>query len=63
MYIIGKVHLSWLKRQNYILVAMYYFTKYVKAITNQLINQETIIKFIKEHIIHMFGLLETIATN
>jgi hypothetical protein len=63
MYIIGKVHLSWLKRQNYILVAMYYFTKYVKAITNQLINQETIIKFIKEHIIHMFGLLETITTN
>lgn len=42
---------------------MYYFTKYVKAITNQSINQETIIKFIKEHIIHMFGLLETIATN
>jgi hypothetical protein len=42
---------------------MYYFTKYVKVITNQLINQETIIKFIKEHIIHMFGLLETITTN
>jgi len=63
MYIIGKVHLSWLKRQNYILVAMYYFAKYVKAITNQSINQETIMKFIKEHIIHMFGLLETIATN
>lgn len=63
MYIIGKVHPPWLKRQNYILVAIDYFTKYVKAITDQSINQETIIKFIKEQIIHMFGLLEAITTN
>jgi len=42
---------------------MDYFTKYVKAITDQSINQETIIKFIKEQIIHMFGLLESITTN
>ncbi|GKV01311.1 hypothetical protein SLEP1_g13872 [Rubroshorea leprosula] len=40
-----------------------YFTKLVEAKPMKKVNQSDVIKFIKEDIIHRFGLLETITTD
>lgn len=63
MDIIGKTHPPLSKGHNYIYIAMSYFTKQVKTIPFQSINEEIVIKFIKEYIIHKFLLPKTITTN
>lgn len=50
-----KIHLPYLKRYNYIRVAIDYINKWVKVIPNRSLNQETIIKIIIKHIINKFG--------
>ncbi|XP_059650337.1 uncharacterized protein LOC132296116 [Cornus florida] len=44
-------------------VAMDYFTKWVEAIPLKTCEQSTMINFIKKHIIHRFGIPETLTTD
>ncbi|XP_015877244.3 uncharacterized protein LOC107413723 [Ziziphus jujuba] len=62
MDLIGKVYRS-SKQHMCIIVAINYFTKWVKARLVKTINQADVTKFINEVIIHRFGILETITTD
>ncbi|XP_059634587.1 uncharacterized protein LOC132276950 [Cornus florida] len=44
-------------------VAIDYFTKWVEVIPLKTCEQSTVIDFIKKHIIHRFGILETLTTD
>ncbi|GKV11605.1 hypothetical protein SLEP1_g22849 [Rubroshorea leprosula] len=61
--LIGKVYPPSSKGHSFIIVAMDYFTKWVEAKPMKKVNQSDVIKFIKEDIIHRFGLPETITTD
>ena len=56
MDLIGKIHPTSSKGHNFILVATYYFTKWVEAIPFKKAKQKDVIKFIKGKIIHRFGI-------
>ena len=45
------------------IVATDYFTKWVEAIPMKKVEQKDVISFIKEHIIHRFGIPQTIITD
>ena len=51
------------KGHKYILVVVDYFTKWVEAIPLKEVTQTEIIDFIEEHIIHRFGISQTLTTN
>lgn len=40
-----------------------YFTKWVKVVLIKIANQQAVFKFIKENMIHRFGLLKSIMTD
>ncbi|GKV01725.1 hypothetical protein SLEP1_g14266 [Rubroshorea leprosula] len=61
--LIGKVYPPSLKGHSFIIMATDYFTKWVKAKPMKKVDQSDVIKFIKEDIIHKFGLPETITTD
>ncbi|GKU97768.1 hypothetical protein SLEP1_g10860 [Rubroshorea leprosula] len=61
--LIGKVYPPSSKGHSFIIVATDYFTKWVEAKPMKKVDQYDVIKFIKEDIIHRFGLLETITTD
>ncbi|GKV41675.1 hypothetical protein SLEP1_g49174 [Rubroshorea leprosula] len=61
--LIGKVYPPSSKGHSFIIVAMDYFIKWVEAKPMKKVDQSDVIKFIKEDIIHRFGLSETITTN
>ncbi|GKV50000.1 hypothetical protein SLEP1_g56718 [Rubroshorea leprosula] len=61
--LIGKVYPPSSKGHSFIIVATDYFTKWVKAKPMKKVDQSDVIKFIKENIIHRFGLPETITTD
>jgi hypothetical protein len=42
---------------------MDYFTKWVEAISIKTVTSKDVINFIKEHVIHRFGILQTIMTD
>ena len=63
MDLIGKTHPSSSLKHEWILVAMDYFIKWVEAILLRRVDVEAVIKFIKEGIIHKFGIPETITTD
>ena len=56
MDLIRKIHPTSSKGHNFILVATYYFTKWVEAIPLKKAKQKDVIQFIKEQIIHRFGI-------
>ena len=45
------------------IVATDYFIKWVEAIPMKKVEQKDVISFIKEHIIHRFGIYQTITTD
>ena len=45
------------------IVATNYFTTWVEAIPMNKVEQKDVISFIKEHIIHRFGIPQTITTD
>ena len=63
MDLIGKIYLAPLKGHKFILVATDYFTKWVEAIPLKKAEQKDVIQFIKEHIIHRFGIPQSITTD
>ena len=64
MDLIGKIYLTSSNGHNFILVAIDYFTKCVEAIVPlKKVEQKDVIQFIKEQIIHRFGIPQSITTD
>ena len=63
MDLIGKINLASSKGHNFILVATDYFTKWVEALPSKKAEQKDVIHFIKEHIIHRFGIPQSITID
>ncbi|GKV53168.1 hypothetical protein SLEP1_g59706 [Rubroshorea leprosula] len=61
--LIGKIYPPSSKGHSFIIVATDYFTKWVEARPMKKVDQGDVIKFIKEDLIHRFGLPETITSN
>lgn len=57
MDLIGKVNPISSTLHGFVIVATDYFTKWVEAIPKKSVEQTDVIDFIKEHIIHRFGIL------
>jgi transposase InsO family protein len=63
MDMIGKINPPSSKGHQYILAIMDYFTKWVEAIPMKTVTLKDVINFIKEHVIHRFGIPQTIMTD
>ncbi|XP_059627205.1 uncharacterized protein LOC132269996 [Cornus florida] len=63
MDLIGKVYPPSSKQHCFIIVATDYFTKWVEAVPMKSVHQEDVIRFIKQHVIHRFGIPESITTD
>jgi hypothetical protein len=63
MDMIGKINPSSSKGHQYILAITDYFTKWVEAIPVKSETSKDAINFIKEHVIHRFGIPQTIMTD
>ena len=63
MDLIGKIYPASSTGHNFILVATNYFTKWVDAIPLKKVEQKDVIQFIKEQIIHRFGIPQSITTD
>jgi hypothetical protein len=46
-----------------VLLATDYFTKWVEAIPLKKVTSENMVELVKEHIIYMFGIPQTITTD
>jgi hypothetical protein len=60
---ISKINPPSSKGHQYILAITDYFTKWVEAIPMKSITSKDVINFIKEHVIHRFGIPQTILTD
>ena len=63
MDLISKIHPTSSKEHNFILIATNNFTKWVKAVQLKKSKQKDVIQFIKEHIIHRFGVPQSITID
>jgi transposase InsO family protein len=63
MDMICKINPPSSKGHQYILVITDYFTKWVEAIPMKTVISKDVINFIKEHVIHRFGIPQTITTD
>lgn len=63
MHVIGMLFPSSSKGHRYLLLATDYFTKWVEAVPLKEVDQLTVVKFLKEHIIYRFGVPETIVSD
>lgn len=61
--VIGEIRPTSLKQQNFILVGIYYFTKWIEMIPLVKVDQEVVVEFIQNHIIYRFGIPETITID
>jgi hypothetical protein len=60
---IGEIHPSSSKGHRFVLVATDYFTKWTEAIALKNMSHREVIEFITEHIIHRFGIPQTLTTD
>jgi hypothetical protein len=63
MDMIGKINPPSSKGHQYILAVTDYFTKWVEGIPMKSVTSKDAINFVKEHVIHMFGIPQTITTD
>jgi transposase InsO family protein len=63
MDMIGKINPPSSKGHQYILAIMDYFTKWVEAIPIKSVTSKDVVNFIKEHVIHRFGIPQTITID
>ncbi|XP_021807646.1 uncharacterized protein LOC110751480 [Prunus avium] len=63
MDFVGKIVPSSSNEHTFIIVATDYFTKWVEASAVKSISSSVVIIFVKQHIIHRFGIPETITTD
>ncbi|GKV12333.1 hypothetical protein SLEP1_g23490 [Rubroshorea leprosula] len=61
--LIGKVYPPSTRGHSFIIVTTDYFTKWVEAKPMKKVDQTDIIKFLKEEIIHRFGLPKTVTSD
>jgi hypothetical protein len=60
---IGKINPPSSKGHQFILAITDYFTKWVEAVPIKLVTSRDVINFVKEHVIHRFGIPQTITTD
>ena len=60
---VGMIHPSSSKGHRVVLVATNYFTKWSKAVPLRNMTHREVIKFITEHIVHRFGIPQTLTTD
>jgi hypothetical protein len=60
---IGEIHPSSSKGHRFVLVATDYFTKWTEAVALKNMTHKEVIEFITEHIIHRFGIPQTLTTD
>jgi transposase InsO family protein len=60
---IGQIHPPSFKGHRFLLVATDYFTKWTETVTLKNMTYKEVIEFIIEHIIHRFGVPQTLTTN
>jgi hypothetical protein len=60
---IGQIHPSSSKGHSFMLVATYYFTKWAEVVHLKNMTHKEVIEFITEHIIHRFGIPQTLTTD
>jgi hypothetical protein len=60
---IGEIHPSSSKGHRFMLVATDYFTKWTKVVALKNMTHREVIEFITEHIIHRFGIPQTLTTD
>jgi hypothetical protein len=63
LYFIGEIHPSSSKGHRFVLVATDYFTKWTEAVALKNMTHKKVIEFITEHIIHRFGIPQTLTTD
>jgi hypothetical protein len=63
MHMINKIKPPSNKGCQYILVITDYFTKWVEDIPMKIVTSKDVINFMKGHVIHMFGIPQTIMTD
>jgi hypothetical protein len=63
MDMIGKINPPSSKGHQYILANIDYFTKWVEVIPMKSVTLKDVVNFIKEHVIHRFGIPQTITTD
>jgi hypothetical protein len=60
---IGQIHPATSKGHRFVLVALDYFTKWMKAVPLKNMTHREVIHFISEHIIHRFGIPQTLTAD
>ena len=60
---ISQIHPPSSKGHRFVLVATYYFTKWTKVVPLKNMTHKEVIEFITEHIIHRFGITQTLTTD
>lgn len=63
MDVVGMIYPPSSRGHRYILVATDYFTKWVEAVLLKDVDQAAVIKFLNEHILHRFGIPESIVSD
>ena len=63
MDFIGQINPPSSKGHRFVLVAMDYFTKWTEAVPLKNMTHREVIEFITEHIIHRFGIPQTLTTD
>ena len=61
--LIGQIYPPSSKNHKFILVATYYFTKWVEAICLKNVTSRDMVEFVKEHTIYRFGIPQTITID
>ena len=61
--LMGQIYPPSLKGHRFVLVAMDYFTKWTEGVPLKNMTHKEVIKFITEHIIHRFGIPQTLTTD
>ena len=63
MDMIGQINPPSSKGHQWVLAITDYFTKWVEAVPMRSVASKDVISFVKEHIIHRFGIPQTITTD
>jgi IS30 family transposase len=61
--LIRQINPPYSKGHKFMLLATNYCTKWVEAIPLKKVTSENMVEFVKEHIIHRFGIPQTITTD
>ena len=63
MDFVGQINPPSFKGHRFVLVAMNYFTKWTEIVPLKNMAHKEVIEFINEHIIHRFGIPQTLTMN